>query len=353
MAACKFLKIHSNSAHFHNETFWFILAEQSTQNVSTSDHYENTSSRDPLFDPSLCSTSHFSTDVATMARQEVLLNQNISDYGCITYSNVIFVPTTRSENETDDVNESIKDEKIDGYNQDMFPCKYLMSSESRVLNTFVRSNDGVENVDNFDGNFGEIMGNSEEIILNEQNQMNIYQNDIDYISENPIRSDSEIILQCSNGQLYRQIQNVYVNPIDGTRSVELIPLHGNNNYEINSNYSYNNHQTEHFGVEQTEIVQTNVSADSIFNEQTKFPSIESINQKSTNDDDMEYQQKQQKDKENVKETTNSSTNDHQQKTLMETMSPLCKFLPSVCFLLVFSFNFNAVFSGRSKYNITR
>lgn len=330
------------------------ISAEPTRNETTTDHFVNANVRETLFDSNLCSTSHFNPEASTIPRHEVLLQptegSNVSDYGCITYSNVIFVPATRSTQDIEDIPDSVKDEKIEGYNaMEMLPYKYVVSSDQRIFNTFVRNGDGVENVvGGFDANFSEIMDNGDGIILNDQNQLNIYQNDdnviqsdiqnehharayldVDYIPENQIRSDSEIILQCSNGQLYRQIQNVYVNQIDGSKSVELVPLQCENSFEMHSQYVYNNRIepfTEQSHVD-NEVVQTE-TVGMIFDEQHKnqgeFPLIDSLNQKETADNVtyQHQQQLQQKPKEDAIES-HSTTKDHQ-RMLMETISPLCK-----------------------------
>lgn len=186
---------------------------------------------------------------------------------CITYSNVIFVPSIADNGNQIDSIELVKNEiesTTPEINNSSTAFKYVVSSDPHFVNTFIQTN----NVDNnsatvlnssTDGTFNDLMVNG---ISNETSQINHQLQHVDPIESNQIAvqmqstSDQEVLLQDEHGQLYRQIHNIYVDEASiCTNSNELLPIistpleisdvgYPNHNIErLPSNYQEKNDQS--------------------------------------------------------------------------------------------------------------
>ncbi|XP_031623861.1 PR domain zinc finger protein 10-like [Contarinia nasturtii] len=165
---------------------------------------------------------------------------------CITYSNIIFVPSmTNNGNHMDSIGDAIelvKDETNipPGIELgDPQSIKYIVSSDSQLLNTFIRPNDldNVNAVLNHNPNEEYIVNTDSQIdnnlVLNETHHIQQHLNDVESMDKNQIAihqinqintgNDQEILMQDENGHLYRHVQNIL---IDGTSMCpnELLPI---------------------------------------------------------------------------------------------------------------------------------
>lgn len=215
-----------------------------------------------VFDPNMCSAVQFSPpDTTSNTEQTAIIapfhaittdynelspqNQDISlvpssevPNNCITYSNVIFVPTlTNTENQLDqlgDAIELVKHETPGIETNDGQSYKYIVSSDSRFVNTFIRTNelDNATSILSNDttGAFIEQPShmittvsqiNEDDLVVNgiqnEPNQIHSNLHNVEQMDQNQISlemhtgDDQEVLMQDENGQLYRQVQNIFVN----------------------------------------------------------------------------------------------------------------------------------------------
>lgn len=234
------------------------------------DHYKS-------FDPNMCSAAEYSPPPsATNSSQEStvitpfhtissnyneLTNQNseialvpASDVpsNCITYNNVIFVPTiANNENQLEQIGDTIELVKHEsvvpgvGVNESQ-SFKYIVSSEPRFVNTFIRATD-IDNstVLNNDSSAAFIDQQSSHMITtvpqinntnlivnsisNRDSQIHQHMNNVEPIDQNQISvqmqegNDQEVLMQDENGQLYRQVQNILINGTSMCPS-ELLPI---------------------------------------------------------------------------------------------------------------------------------
>lgn len=234
------------------------------------DHYKS-------FDPNMCSAAEYSPPPsATNSSQEStvitpfhtissnyneLTNQNseialvpASDVpsNCITYNNVIFVPTiANNENQLEQIGDTIELVKHEsvvpgvGVNESQ-SFKYIVSSEPRFVNTFIRATD-IDNstVLNNDSSAAFIDQQSSHMITtvpqinntnlivnsisNRDSQIHQHMNNVETIDQNQISvqmqegNDQEVLMQDENGQLYRQVQNILINGTSMCPS-ELLPI---------------------------------------------------------------------------------------------------------------------------------
>lgn len=221
------------------------------------------------FDPNMCSAAQYSppqnqsntgqTAViapfhALTSNHTELSNADISLISTtdganngITYSNVIFVPTIASNgNQLDQIGVELvpKHEDVSAVEgNDGHSYKYVLSSEPRFINTFIRSNE-IDNattiINNTEAAFIEQPShmittvsqiNENNLIINgiPNQSTQIEQQNVEQIDQNQIAvqmhttNDQEVLMQDENGQLYRQVQNIFVN---GTSMcpTELLPL---------------------------------------------------------------------------------------------------------------------------------
>lgn len=155
-------------------------------------------------------------DVAESSGEISLVASSELPNNCITYGNMIFVPSISNDAET-------STKKI----ADQTPFKCVLSSDSNFLNTFIEnsnieaSNDVLcrTTTDPSSNIISTINGN--DLIVSDQSNQQLYHT----IDPNQVamQSDQEVILQDEHGHLYRQVPNMYV---DGTSmcSSELLPV---------------------------------------------------------------------------------------------------------------------------------
>lgn len=221
------------------------------------------------FDPDICSTAiQFSPTNGTTNTQTTvnapfhtitsnhnelsLISSSDATNNCITYSNVIFVPTLANNGDQLVDPASIGVEIVPKHEDvstveanDGHSFKYIVSSEPRFVNTFIRTDD-IDNataiLDSSNGSFIEQPShmiatvsqiNENNLILNgissESNQIEQHLHDVEQMDQAQIAvqmetdNDQEVLMQDENGQLYRQVQNIFVN---GTSMcpTELLPL---------------------------------------------------------------------------------------------------------------------------------
>lgn len=225
------------------------------------------------FDPNMCSAVQFSPPDTTTNTETTVITpfhaitsnynelpnqtQDISlvpstevPNNCITYSNVIFVPTiTNNENQLEqlgDTIELVKHESPGIDSNDSQSYKYIVSSDSRFVNTFIRSNEldnatailsndttgaFIEQPSHMITTVSQINDNSLVVngIQNETNQIHTNLHNVEQLNQNQIAvemhtdDDQEVLMQDENGQLYRQVQNIFVNG-GSMCSSELLPF---------------------------------------------------------------------------------------------------------------------------------
>lgn len=132
---------------------------------------------------------------------------------------------------------------------------YILSTDSRLFNTYVRTGHDSDHVEGSTTNYGEHIITTEMEVHQHQNVFHktdytSVDTNAKYIAEidgivnpNTHPTSTEIILQDSNGQFYRQIQNVYVDECHTdtsthTTAVELLP-------ETDHLVTYEDHVTYH------------------------------------------------------------------------------------------------------------
>lgn len=240
------------------------------------------------YDPNLSSVARYSPPSPYVASEinahDVNIHQTsnditatISEYSsnCLTYNNVIFVPNTSSNiiDHSDSV-EMVKNESaISSINSNIGESqsyKYIVSSDPRFLNTFIRNGNAMENLSEIDLNCTVMPVNGyseqtqhiisapavidENIIPNhismyqEQNPHNIQHDANHHLHHHhsqhqsnianhliPSISDSfhngkinesemDVVFQDANGQLYRQALNILLNHNEiGPNAVEMAP----------------------------------------------------------------------------------------------------------------------------------
>lgn len=234
------------------------------------DHYKS-------FDPNMCSAAEYSPPPsATNSSQETtvitpfhtissnyneLTNQNSGialvpasevPSNCITYNNVIFVPTiANNENQIEQIADTIElvkhESDVPGVRvNESQSFKYIVSSEPRFVNTFIRATD-IDNstVLNNDSSAGFIDQQSSHMITtvpqindnnlivssisDRDNQIHQHMSNVEPIDQNQISvqmqegNDQEVLMQDENGQLYRQVQNILINGTSMCPS-ELLPI---------------------------------------------------------------------------------------------------------------------------------
>lgn len=228
------------------------------------------------FDPNMCSAAEFSpplpasvnndSNETTIASfQAIPSNYNeltghsdislvpmteTSSNNCITYNNIIFVPSIANNgNQLDSIGDGIEmvkhESNVSGIElNDTQSIKYIVTSDSNLLNTFIQPNDLN----------GAVLTNNEEyieqqpthmvptdgqidnnLVLNETNDIQRQLNDqihhdMESMLENQIAiqqihtaNDQEIFMEDENGQLYRQVQSILI----GGTSIcpnELLPI---------------------------------------------------------------------------------------------------------------------------------
>lgn len=223
------------------------------------------------FDPNMCSMAQYSPPQSTSNTEQTtviapfhaitsnhteLSNPEISlisttdgSNNCITYSNVIFVPTIANNgNQLDQIGVELvpKHEDVSAVEaSDGHSYKYVLSSEPPFVNTFIRANE-IDNattiLNTTDGAFIEQPShmitavsqiNENNLIINgipnESNQIEPHLHNVETMDQSQISvqmhttNDQEVLMQDEDGQLYRQVQNIFVN---GTSMCpnELLPL---------------------------------------------------------------------------------------------------------------------------------
>lgn len=187
-----------------------------------------------------------SSDIALVPTSEVPSN-------CITYSNVIFVPSmSNNGNQLDQIGEIelVKHEsEVSGIGvNDSQSFKYIVSSEPRFVNTFIQTTD----IDNpttvlnnessatfIDQQPSHMLSSDSQIddtnlivntIPNDNNQIDQHLNNVEPIDQNEIAihmhpgyDPTEVFMQDEHGQLYRQVQNILINGPSMCPS-ELLPI---------------------------------------------------------------------------------------------------------------------------------
>lgn len=336
-----------------------------------------------IFDPNLGSTGQYSSPTSPSANHHEQMPLPTStedsiasaaavptaDFGCVTYSNVVFVPNNRSTNDMNaNTSELREDNSIAFVTSDsQFPYKYVVSSsESRFFGTYSRSesleNDNVGIESSFIGDTGDGVLLSNHSNLNDfangennQHEMLIQADhqraflDVDYSGARI--ADQEIILQCANGQLYRQVQNVaYVNHSEGGNSIEFVPalisesMNGDlNEYETQSQLQY-----QQFDQSGSQIAENNR-----MNDEMTYGNYR-------NHEQLTHQKSHEYSMNNVtaavetnERATNVSEKDHQRILLESAMSPLCKFRLNFHSIFGFCWISFQFCSGRRKYHFSR
>lgn len=231
------------------------------------DHYKS-------FDPNMCSAAEYSPPPATNSDNQQttvitpfhtitsnyneLSNQNseivlvpASDVSnnCNTYSNVIFLPAIANNgNQLEQIGDTIElvkhESEVPGVGvNDSQSFKYIVSSEPRFVNTFIRTNDIDQSTTVLSNDTSatfidqstphmittvpQINNNNLIVntISNETNQMHQHLNNDPNQIEVQMQTDNdqELLMQDENGQLYRQVQNILINGTSMCPS-ELLPI---------------------------------------------------------------------------------------------------------------------------------
>lgn len=206
------------------------------------------------FDPNLSSVARYSPTPSTSTAvnpYNVQSNDTIvaipeTSTNCITYSNIIFLPTnsTNGLDQVVDAIEMVKNENDASTSDciDAHSFKYIVSSDQRFMNTFIQTSgiDGANHVSNSyidqssSNMIATIAGIGENnLILNDtcttephHEQLNMenhslavqVQSKFSHIEEN----GTEIIMQAPDGQLYRPVHNIYLNN-EQTNGDEILP----------------------------------------------------------------------------------------------------------------------------------
>lgn len=273
-------------------------------------------------------------------------NQNIGNIivpttempnNCVTYSNIIFLPSTNGSNSLDQVVDTIElvKNETETSNNDAHSFKYVVSSDQRFLNSLVRTNDLDTNpshpltsssssfIDQQQSNMiATISGISDNnLILNDVNQMEICstdQSDQDSILINSnqrqlaiqmstdfSRNGSEIFMD-SDGQLYRQIIGNELIPV----TFSDIELPQSNQFDSNDMEQSTSH--------------THYQVANNFIETHSVANNEQLNQFNIEHDNILSENQITKDQ-FVEHSTPKSNKDQQRMLLESTMSPLRKF----------------------------
>lgn len=401
------------------------LLERLTMNMASEQYmYED---RGKTFDPNLSSAAQYSPPpsvaTTTSSQQSTAVapfntiasgyneinSQHVgnvvssnSEYSnnCISYSNVIYLPTVAA-NEQNDTIELVKNETETTINEanDSHSYKYIVSSDPRLLNTFIRSgeiDDGphatagayiqhqheasshqmIVNVSGIPEN-NLVLGNAN--IFTSGNNQHIHPSSVHEQSAIHMSSEfsseksnvQEIVMQTPNGQLYRHVQNIYVNQADGSCSNEIIPTllseavgltdgdysaaheqyHQNQNIQTNSglysNYAENINLTGKVGSSNTQNDQlfygnykkTNeIDQNQIVNP-NQYTIVEAIHHPSSNNHCELL-------------TGNNASKDQQRILLESTMSPLCMYLQRISSQTFNFINKNFTFSVAAVNDIT-
>lgn len=251
---------HNKIDHYSSMNFAFSFNLDGLQfNMSQEQFvYKN---RIKLFDPSLNSAARYSppppsVEVNSSTPFNAILNYNETQHqtsenvitsapeiqnNCIAYNNVILLPSLpNNANHIEDASvEFVRNGRDTQY-------RYVVASDSRLLNTFVRSSniDGTQNASNTEEAFVEQTssphmitvpdsGENNSLTNSNGNHLNIYSADgceIGQLEQNQIpellhekSNEPEILMQTADGQLYRQVQNIYVNNGQTIYSSEFIP----------------------------------------------------------------------------------------------------------------------------------
>lgn len=153
------------------------------------------------------------------------------------------MPTIVLNNQPADGVEAVKDETA--VMEPSLPYKYVVAPDPRYTNSFPRNGEIVENMPELNHINGYVEtaphmiastsnATCDENLVYHANAVEHHAEhcpqysyiDTDYMHHSRDkhgRSDPEIVLQNSNGQLYRHVHNVYVNQGDAMNSVELMP----------------------------------------------------------------------------------------------------------------------------------
>lgn len=230
------------------------------------------------FDPNMCSAAEYSPPSASNSNGQQttvvtpfhaiasgfneLANQNPEialvsasevPSNCITYSNVIFVPTLVNDgHQLDQIGDTIElvkhESEVAGVGvNDSQSFKYIVSTDPRFVNTFIQTND-IDNAvtvlsNDASGAFIDQQQpnmiasvpqiDDDNLIVNtipdSANQIHQHLSNVEPIDQNQITvqmhtgSDQELLMQDENGQLYRQVQNILINGASMCPS-ELLPI---------------------------------------------------------------------------------------------------------------------------------
>lgn len=228
------------------------------------------------FDPNMCSAAEYSPPSATNSNGQQttvvtpfhtiasgfneLANQNPEialvsasemPSNCITYSNVIFVPTLVNDgHQLDQIGDTIELVKHESEVaavrvNDSQSFKYIVSTGPSFVNTFIQTNDidSTETVLSNDSSGAFIdqqqphmitsvpQIDENNLIVNtvpdNANQIHQHLSNVEPIDQNQITvhtgGDQEVLMQDENGQLYRQVQNILINGASMCPS-ELLPI---------------------------------------------------------------------------------------------------------------------------------
>lgn len=298
-----------------------------------------------VFDPNLCSAAEYSPPPSTSYAP--------SADASITYSNVIYLPTTIALGDRDDV-KIVKNETLPL--ESSSPYKYIASSDPRYATAF----SGTEVVENAISVPNHIHGfvesaestanaNCDENLVFHPNAEQYAYIDADYIHQHRhkhSRDDADVVLQGPNGQLYRHVHSVFVNHDgDAVNAVELMPTLISE--EMTNEIGYATHatydQTMPNGNDVAYQMATNIDEtlcgtngnkqmhhsngnDLMFEQsQQQYTLLESLHQNSGGggSDGLRHHESNPK---MLYPTKNLMEKDHQRILLESTMSPLRKFV---------------------------
>lgn len=228
------------------------------------------------FDPNMCSAAEYSppsavnsnvqqttivtpfhaiaSDFNELANQNpeiTLVSASEVPSNCITYSNVIFVPTlVNDEHQLDQIGDTIElvkhDSEVAGVGvgvNDSQSFKYIVSADSRFVNTFIQTDiDNTATVlsNESSGLFVDQhqshmitsvpqINDDNLIVPDNANQIHQHLSNVETIDQNQITvqmhtsNDQEVLMQDENGQLYRQVQNILINGASMCPT-ELLPI---------------------------------------------------------------------------------------------------------------------------------
>lgn len=204
------------------------------------------------FDPNLSSVARYSptpsTSSAVNPYNEAIVSIPETSTDCVTYSNIIFLPTnsTNGLDQVVDAIELVKNENGASTSDclDAHTFKYIVSSDQRFLSTFIQSS-GIDGTNHASNSYIDpttsnmvtsIAGIDENnLILNDtcttephHDELNLENHSLGVqvqpeYSHIGTENGTEIIMQAPDGQLYRPVHNIYLNNDQTANGDDILP----------------------------------------------------------------------------------------------------------------------------------